>query len=287
MHVPAPVFGMVQLYQCTIYHCTRVPVHHVPPQALAPILCNALMRSSLHGWRVHGHNVVTYHCHGGLDNCQPESTFMFHWVYSRPWLLLCFLQFGLLLVLCNASLCNGSNQCPALQLISSPKIATSRGSVVHIIAILGTWSVLASILVDKRFKLKKKPKNEVVHHFQIQDVWKNVSDISLGTETNLYSFDGFQQKLALRKIRCGLPTGNHRARQFSRKYAILKRAYLYLYIHTYICNCIFYSTNWQPQGQAIFPTKSREYASKAKHFWLQAPLSQRPQNHKTKSVFTW
>ena len=107
----APVFGMVQLYQCTIYHCTSVPVHHVPPQALAPILCNALMRSSLHGWRVHGHNVVTYHCHGGLDNCQPESTFMFHWVYSRPWLLLCFLQFGLLLVLCNASLCNGSNQC--------------------------------------------------------------------------------------------------------------------------------------------------------------------------------
>ena len=98
---------------------------------------------------------------------------------------------------------------------------------------------MASILVDKRFKLKKKPKNEVVHHFQIQDVWKNVSDISLGTETNLYSFDGFQQKLALRKIRCGLPTGNHRARQFSRKYAILKRAYLYLYIHTYICNCIF------------------------------------------------
>ena len=93
------------------YHCTSVPVHHVPPQALAPILCNALMRSSLHGWRVHGHNVVTYHCHGGLDNCQPESTFMFHWVYSRPWLLLCFLQFGLLLVLCNASLCNGSNQC--------------------------------------------------------------------------------------------------------------------------------------------------------------------------------
>ena len=43
----------------------------------------------------------------------------------------------------------------------------------------------------------------------------------LGFETNLYSFDGAQQKLAWKQITCGLPTGNHRARQFSqsRKYA--------------------------------------------------------------------
>ena len=94
-----------------------------------------------------------------------------------------------------------------------------------------------------------------------------MASLSLETETNLYSFDGFQEKLALRKIRCGLPTGNHRARQFSRKYAILKQAYLYLYTYTRTFVIVFfYSTNWQPQGQAIFPTKSREYASKAKHF---------------------
>ena len=30
------------------------------------------MRSSLHGLCVHGHNVVTYHCHGGFDKDIPS-----------------------------------------------------------------------------------------------------------------------------------------------------------------------------------------------------------------------
>ena len=67
----------------------------------------------------------------------------------------------------------------------------------------------------------------------------------------------FSKNLALRKIRCGLPTGNHSARQFSRKYAILKRAYLYLYIYAYICKCM------ETTRQGKFLTESQEYALKS------------------------
>ena len=75
-----------KVYQCTIYqinHCTSVPstiyqehqkctVLHHKQHPLTPILCHALMRSSLHGLCVHGHNVVTYHCHGGFDKDIPS-----------------------------------------------------------------------------------------------------------------------------------------------------------------------------------------------------------------------